>query len=520
MKKQLIYKTILGLVFFSVFFFSLDHKLDLNGDNVTYLELARNLSNGHGYSQMTLTGELSPASHFPPGYAFLLSVFMFLGIGSVMFFKILNGVLLFASLLLIYAIVKKATRNESLSFSAAFMAIFVPQLLHFSGIVMSEMLFLFLTVFSLFSLYKYAETKQPFLKSPWFYGAIVAMMAAYHVRTVAMAGMLAILAFFLFRKEWKQTGVALVSMVLLMVPWAIRNSIYGIKSRYMGTVMTVNPWRPEEGSVSSVGEMIDKMIQNFDETVIKGFQELLFPFLSIDYGTPSGIFSIIMGLLVVAVIVYGAWNLKEIKWATLVFIAGNIGLFMLWHGGNGSRYVVPICPILIACFFVGIYSFIANVVFRKKEAKTSMLLKALPFLFFLLIIPSWKPIKTQAEIAKRPYPPAYTNYFNILKEMQKHLPEGTICSCRKPEFVPYYAPNIRTTRYLYSTNPEEVIKDLINKKVEFVILEQLGYSSTPRYLYPAIAKYQSLFPVVIHLQTPDTYLLRFEREKAKQLLPD
>ncbi len=49
-------------------------------------------------------------------------------------------------------------------------------------------------------------------------------------------------------------------------------------------------------------------------------------------------------------------------------------------------------------------------------------------------------------------------------------------------------------------------------------LEQLGYGSTARYLYPAIVAHQELFPVVGQIPNPDTYLLKFEREKAKEKL--
>ena len=49
---------------------------------------------------------------------------------------------------------------------------------------------------------------------------------------------------------------------------------------------------------------------------------------------------------------------------------------------------------------------------------------------------------------------------------------------------------------------------------------QLGYSSTPMYLYPAITAYPDLFEVVQVIPKPDTYLLRFDRQKAAQLLSE
>ena len=522
MDKKFLYPILLGIIFFSVYAFSFDSKLDFNGDNAVYLELAQNISAGHGYTQMSIEGEYIPASHFPPGYSSILAVFMALGINNLIFFKILNGIFLFMSLFLIYEMIKGITKNRVLAFCTILIPMFVPQLLRFSSIVMSEMFFLFLTVFSIFSLFKYTKSVTPFLKSPWFYSAIISMVIAYHVRTAAIAGLLAILVFFLLRKEWKQVMVATGGILLLSVPWAVRNAMYGIDSRYFGTIMTVNPWRPEQGSISSIGEMIEKMIQNFDETVIVGFKDLLFPFASVDYNGSSGIVSVIIGLFIVAIIVYGIWSLGEMKWVFLSFLFGNIGLFMLWHGGNDSRYVVPISPIIIVCFYVGIYFLCSDLFFKKTKniEKRPIFLKVLPFLFCSLLFLSFPKVKRYAKIAKQPYATKYTNYISIMTEMGKNLPEGTVCYCRKPEFFSYYAPSIRAACYPFSTVPEDIIQSMIDKNVEYVIADQLGYTSAALYLSPTIEKYKSLFQTVLHYRSPNTYLFRFEREKAIQLLQE
>ena len=132
--------------------------------------------------------------------------------------------------------------------------------------------------------------------------------------------------------------------------------------------MTVNPWRPEEGTIGSVGEMIEKMLVNIDETVIKGFKELLFPFVTINYQDPSGFWGIVLGILVVGVVFYGAWKLGKMRWTVIALLLANIGLFALWHGGNGSRYVVPIEPLLYICFYWGLISLI--MIISKRELKS------------------------------------------------------------------------------------------------------------------------------------------------------
>ena len=70
--------------------------------------------------------------------------------------------------------------------------------------------------------------------------------------------------------------------------------------------------------------------------------------------------------------------------------------------------------------------------------------------------------------------------------------------------------------YKWTTDESELISDLVKRNVDYVILDQLGYSSTYRYLLPAIQNHQQLFTPVMHLTNPDTYLLKFDREAASK----
>jgi hypothetical protein len=102
-----------------------------------------------------------------------------------------------------------------------------------------------------------------------------------------------------------------------------------------------------------VSELIAKMIKNFDEIAIKGIKEILFPFITADYEASSSFFAIIISLLILAVLFYGAWNFGKLKWFFISYLLANIGLLLLWHGGNGNRYLVTIAPLIFALFYVG-----------------------------------------------------------------------------------------------------------------------------------------------------------------------
>ena len=74
------------------------------------------------------------------------------------------------------------------------------------------------------------------------------------------------------------------------------------------------------------------------------------------------------------------------------------------------------------------------------------------------------------------------------------------------------------TKYKYSKNEEEVIANLIDNNVDFVVLEHLGYNSTSDFLIPAISKYPFLFQEHIFIPDPNTFLLKFYRENAKKIV--
>lgn len=501
MKKYLL-PAIITILFAIVYGYCFDSKLDINGDNATYIKLAENMSAGLGYSIEDVNG-IHPASHFPPGYSAILSVFVSLGINDLIFFKVLNGLFLLASLLILYVVVGKLTENRALGFASVALAVFSPKLINFSFMAMSEMSYMFLTIVVIWALYHYSQ-KSNFLRSPYFYIAIVAVAASYYIRTVGASLLFGMLVFYAFRREWRELLVSGAGFVLLILPWSIRNSMLGIDSRYFGTIMTVNPWRPEEGSISSVGEMISKMIANFDETVIKSFRSLLFPFIDVNFREPSSMLMILLGLAILCVVLYGAWRMGKLRFYFLAYIVANIGLFLLWHGGNGNRYVVPLTPVLFACFWVGFYRLVTEI------SKT----KYSPYLLMAMIFPMLSPIKELAEVSREEYPNSFINYFKSVSVLSEKIPARSVVCCRKPELAGFYGKKLFTINYAYSLDTREVIKNLIDNKVDYVILDNLGFSSTERYLYPAIEAHQDCFLVALSLKNPDTYVFKFDREKA------
>jgi hypothetical protein len=136
-----------------------------------------------------------------------------------------------------------------------------------------------------------------------------------------------------------------------------------------------------------------------------------------------------------------------------------------------------------------------------------------PWLLVLLVFFSFPQLKQLRAQNTRPFPPNYSHFFAIAKAVHKQLPANTVVCSRKPSLF-YMHSRTPVCNYLWTPDNEALIKNLIESKVDYVVLEQLGYSSTFLYLYPAIQNHPELFAPIISLQNPDTYLLKFDREKA------
>lgn len=510
---NIVYLLIIILAFGVLYGKIFDTKLDLNGDNYNYLMTSKNIVDGHGYSTLGLDGTYSPASWFPPGYPYILATAQFLGMDSPTSLKLLNGLFFLGTILLFYFVVLKITDNKAIAFSVALSVLFSTGLLRLSTKIMSEIPFLFFTLIAIFGTLKLdAQKKKPFWKTPYFYMVVLASIIAFYVRSFGILLIGALAFHWLTQKRWKLSLAYLGGIALLYLPYYIRNKMYGIKGRYMKTILVDNPWRPESGSVTTVSEFFGKIMTNFNDTILYGFPKVLFP--SIDITNPS-MALMILGILLLIILFWGVWNMKRYRYLFGSYLLLNMGIFLVWHTGNGVRYVWPLAGFIAFAVFYGIYVFFEKIVFPKWNKKMPFYLG---FIFLLTTFFGFSGVSNLEKEANGRMVPNYKNYFAIAKELKRvDLGKVPVVACRKPAMFAYYSGAL-TTKYKFSLNDKEVIDHLIRINADFVVIDQLGYSSTGRYLVPAIQKNQALFPIFKQLKNPDTYLLRFDIEKAKAMM--
>jgi hypothetical protein len=508
--KSLVVILALCVSFSASFYYIFDTKVDLNGDNAKYYLLAKSIAQGKGYVSVYTSGE-PPTSVYPPGYPALMSGLMVFT-ESVSAQKVLNGLFLLLSAVLLFFISTEVTGSFILSSIVSFSMLVNFHLLKFSTMMMSEASFVLFSLISLFFFAKSGE-KEPW-RDPYFYLFLLALAFAFHIRTQGIALVGGFLFYYLFTKQWRPFSLTAIGFFLLALPWRIRNRVQDLgSSRYLNELMQVNPWRPEKGEVSVVG-LLERFLEQGSMLVAKGIPDSIFNFVTPNYQNDILLQEWVVGLAVLSIMLYGFWALKKYR---LFFLGYFLAVFVIvasWSATLDNRYLITFIPFMQLGFFYGAYVIGRRIVRKASSNFEGMRVVQVGLLVVaLLMIPGLSDLNAKAD---RSYPRGYYNYFEIANELgQERGCENTLVSCRKPALF-YLFSNCYTTRYASSTDNEKVISTMIEKGVDFVVLDQLGFSSTPRYLYPAIQDNRDLFTPVLQKKKPNTYLLRFNRDQARK----
>ena len=112
-------------------------------------------------------------------------------------------------------------------------------------------------------------------------------------------------------------------------------------------------------------------------------------------------------------------------------------------------------------------------------------------------------IATQSRV-----PDGWVNYFTIAEWAQQNTEPQAVVACRKPILFYLYSDR-RTVLYKFTDDSALLLEELKQNKVNYVVLDRLGYGSTGRYLVPAVTKYVDDFFLVRKLENPPTWLLEF-----------
>lgn len=200
--------------------------LGLRTDSAQYINGARNLLTGDGYTRTSGGGELKPITHFPPMFSGLIALVGLSGLEALRAARFLVILLYGGGAFLLGWLVFQLTKSPVISLGGAFLFATSGTFLLVYAWVMSEPLFVILMLGSLLTLRLYWQHRKPWLLV--LLGALCG--AAYLTRYVGVLLFIACgAALWLAEGTWKQRlrllGIMTAAFLVPALAWSIRNII-------------------------------------------------------------------------------------------------------------------------------------------------------------------------------------------------------------------------------------------------------------------------------------------------------
>ena len=487
---------LLALVFLFVYLYIFDKKADAGGDNFAYYGLGKAIRHYGEYFSLWAP-DAHRQNHFQPGYPLILAVFMFISEDPV-FLVAINGVFLLVSVLLLFGFMKKASLKPSLAFAISVVLLFNGALLKYSTIMMSEISYLLLTCLVLY-LCSVIDFSKRFFANPLFYVLVAAIVASIYVRTQGISILFAVLVFMAFERKWLYAlGTAGLS-ILGILPWNIRSQQLGGNS-YVTQFLSKNPYDPHAGNMDLNG-LIERVLHNLERYITVEIPNGVLS-TNIKYTESYTSSQWALGLFILAVALFGVIRFpRKYRFLLLGLLVGTFGIVLMWpEQWFGARFMFNTIPILLMLFIFGIYEAI-HFALKKLTGGLS------PYFLLAFILLFTREINELHKFRATQYAPGYAAYIKIAEWAKQNTAESAIFAVRKPEMFFFFSDR-RCTHYQF-VGPEELLTALEKVPVDYVVVDQLGYSSTPRFLIPAIQKYPNRFKLIHQIPNPDTYLFQF-----------
>ena len=540
---------IISIVYFAVYSQVFDHKPDMNGDNIYYYSLGKALAEGKGYVN-TIGFEETPHGHFPPGYPFIISLLVRIGL-DMTGIKVFNGILLYLSCLIIYRLCFRISRSVVISFAVTLLMAGNSHLLRSATIMMSEIPFLFFSssALLLFSLL-HDSTKTGLRYWLLLAGVCVCTVTAYYVRGIGVTLWLALLVALITlivinlwknRKEGWRTHlqnnklrmIAFACIAIFFVacktPWDMRNRQLGFSSSYMGA-LTIQFGGT---NISDFSGWVERVKLNAVRYITKELPSGLFC-KRVTYAAAAKNIDWIMGLFIISMLLVGACHLRGVNLLLLYYLGATAVVLMLWPDiWTSPRFMSPVIPLLFLLFIAGLaYTATMLLSLLKSMASLSKLLSLQKFkteslvplvsltLIICLYFSYYSAISIEVEKAEsKEYNRHNTSlpleeFLDAMRWVKNNTPNDARVSVRKPELFYIYSEGRKSVMFPQYATPEEIMDFFDKHRIDYVILDwwfRHAYAT----VLPAVQKHEDRFAVVNKIggegRAPATYILKILR---------
>lgn len=434
------------------------------GDNAGYLSLAYSLTTGAGYVE-AWDPALAPHTKYPPLYPALLAGAMGLGAEAWITFKILSLLLVTVGLTVCFAWVRDR-HGVGLAAGVSLVLAFSPALLWSTNWILSDPLFLALTLACLWSFHKSEHVAVP---SRWILAGCVLAILSTFTRTAGLPLVLAVGAWLGLARHWRALAGFVIAFAAPNLLWWLRSRAGG-EAQYVSEFWMIDPYQPDLGQ-AGIGDLAARMLENLQGYVLVHIPAGLSPW--------SGGALTALGLVVMAAALAGWVARIRVRWTVVeLFTPLYFGLILLWPAvWSGDRFALPLYPLML--FYAG-----EALVRGAKRIDARLPVAAGVIAVAALLVPSmqsWGQAVSGANTCRSVvrqggpfacYSQGFQQFVSAARWVGENVPDGSAVFSRKPRIF-YTLSGVRSRTYPLSADPERFFREAREIGVSYVVLDQV-----------------------------------------------
>ena len=434
------------------------------GDNAGYLSLAHSVASGSGYVE-AWDPALAPHTKYPPLYPALLAGAMGLGAESWITFKLLSLLLVTLSVIVCFAWVRDR-RGVALATGVALVLAFSPAFLWSTNWILSDPLFLALTLACLWSFHRSEHVAVP---SRWIVAGCAFAILSTFTRTAGLPLVLAVGAALGLARRWRALAGFAGVFVVPNLLWWLRSRADG-GAQYVSEFWMIDPYQPDLGQ-AGVGDLTARVLENLQGYVLVHIPAGLSPW--------SGGALTALGVVLMALALAGWVARIRIRWTVVeLFTPLYFGLILLWPAvWSGDRFALPLYPLML--FYAG-----EALVLGARRIDPRLSLAVGVTAVAALLMPSmqgWGQSVSRATACREGvrvagpfacYGEGFQQFVSAARWIGENVPDGSAVFSRKPRIF-YTLSGVRSRTYPLSPDPERFFREARELGISYVVLDRV-----------------------------------------------
>ena len=514
---KVIFIAIIGLFsLLSLMLFNL--RISEGGDDSTYLIRAANFIDKGSYP-----------SFQGPFYPLFLSIFIGLFGIKLGLIKLTSFVALLAGVILFYRIFRKRI-SYTLLFATLLISCVSSAFIYFSSQTYSEAVF-FLLQLPIFALvFNEYEDKSDLINWKRLSLLSLVLVAGYLTRTVGIGSLIAVVVFFIFRKDYKKSVLVILGFVVFLFAFLLVKSAIWQNGLFdegqVSTLLYKHPYQLEKGK-ETFGGFLNRFVDNSNLYLSKHFLKMV-GLRADSIKSVNGWYTIFLYVLFI-IGAYQAFRKNKYLFFTTIYVAVMLGItfFALQKLWDQYRLIIPFFPFMV---LVMVYT----LVYLAKQSKGALGKRIL--VLFVIICFGSSLFQTFSKVdlltlrknlkgdLYEGYTDDWRNYLSMTEYVGKELSENAFAAVRKPNMAQVYGNGKKFYGiYRYNTeDPDKLLKRLKDNGVTHVIMASLRknpavnngqtINTIQRYLYIIAKKYPQVFKLEYQIggKVEPAYLFRVD----------